>query len=131
MNDLKPSKITLEQKWLNNNGPYFSVSIDEKGEIEYKDISNVKNLSNQVSKITEEEVSELLDEAETIYFFSLRDEYGDLKSYPNSAQITISIMHENKYKKIKYVKDSSIRLPRSLLMFEKKIEKITHVESWT
>ncbi len=131
MDELTQSKIALEQKWLTNNGPSFSVTIDGLGNIEYKDVNNAKTLINQISKITQQDVIELLNEAETIYFFSLRDTYGDLKNYPNSPQISISIQHGNRYKNIKYVKDKSIRLPRSLLMFEKKIEKITNVSSWT
>jgi len=131
LDELIHSRITLEQKWLNNGGPSFSVTIDGIGNIEYKDVNNAKTRVDQISKITQEDVVELLNDAETIYFFSLRDRYGDLKNFPNSPQISISIHHGNRYKNITYIKDKSIRLPRSLLMFEKKIEKITNVSSWT
>jgi hypothetical protein len=120
--------IAIEQKWLNNNGPWYSLSIDREGTVEYNGINKVKTLGKQLSNIKKEELNELVDVAISIYFFSLRDEYGDIINYPNSCQTSISISLEKRYKKITYLNES--RVPRDLVWLVKKIERITNVAQW-
>jgi hypothetical protein len=87
------------------------------------------NLGKQHSNIQKELVNELINDAITIYFFPLRDQYGDIVEYPNSCKISISISPAARYKKITYLEESKV--PCSLVMLVKKIEKITNVAQWT
>ena len=124
MNEISPIKITLEQQWIDNNGPSYFISIDEEGNAEYIGINNVKTQGRQIFKVTTNEVKDIIDEAEIIYFFSLRQVYGDLINFSNSPQISILIIYENKCKRITYVKNNTVRFPRSLAMLESKIGNI-------
>lgn len=119
--------IAIEQKWPKN-GPWYSLSIDEEGNVEYDGINNVKMLGKHSSTVKKEELNELVNTAISIYFFSLRDKYGDISQYPDSCQTTITIS-EKKYKKITYLNES--RVPRDLLWLVKKIEMVTNVSRWT
>jgi len=121
LSEIAPIKITLEQQWADNNGPSYFISIDEEGNVEYIGINNVKTQGRLTLKITTKEVKEIIDEAEIVYFFSLRQVYGDLINFSDSPQISILIIYENKCKRITYVKNNNVRFPRSLTMLETKI----------
>jgi len=121
LSEIAPIKITLEQQWADNNGPSYFISIDEEGNVEYIGINNVKTQGRLTLKITTKEVKEIIDEAEIVYYFSLRQVYGDLINFSDSPQISILIIYENKCKRITYVKNNNVRFPRSLTMLETKI----------
>ena len=120
--------IVMEQRQLNNDGPWYSLSIDKEGTVEYNGIRNVKTLGKQIHKVKKEDLNELIEFAKTVYFFSLRDEYCAIVKHPNSRQTYISISLENRYKRITYVNESKV--PRSLIMLVKKIETVTNVAQW-
>jgi len=121
LSEIAPIKITLEQQWADNNRPSYFISIDEEGNVEYIGINNVKTQGRLTLKITTKEVKDIIDEAEIVYFFSLRQVYGDLINFSDSPQISILIIYENKCKRITYVKNNNVRFPRSLTMLETKI----------
>jgi hypothetical protein len=120
--------VAIERKCPNNNGPCYSLSIGSEGTVEYIGINKVKTLGKQHSRIKKEETKDLADIAISIYFFSLRDKYGDTEKYPNSCQTSISISLENRHKKITYLNDSWV--PRDLVWLVKKIETITNASQW-
>ena len=129
MDERKNVEITLERKWPNNNGPCYSLYIDDEGNVEYNGISNVKTMGKRFSKITIEDLNSLIDEFKIIYFFSLRENYGDLTNHSDLQQTSISIRLGNRYKKITHVNGSKV--PLSLIMLEKQIEEITNTSKWT
>ena len=74
MDEKENLKITLERKWPNNNGPCYSLYIDDEGNVEYNGISNVKTMGKRFSKITIEDLNSLIDKsfrpATNLYFNS-------------------------------------------------------------
>jgi hypothetical protein len=129
LDDKKSVKIILEREWCNkNDGPHYSLTIDSKGTVEYHGISNVKTVGKHFTKITQQELNSLIDDIKIIYFFSLKDSYGDCTDTINLQQITISAQVGNDDKKITY--GNASRVPYSLKLLEKKIEKITNASKW-
>jgi hypothetical protein len=129
LEDLVSPIIVIEQKCPKNNRPWYTLSINKEGTVEYNGIKGVKILGRKYSHIKRELVSELVNHAITIYFFSLRDQYDDPLKYPDLCQTSISITPGVRYKKITYLENS--RVPRSLVALVKKIEQITNVAQWT
>ena len=121
--------ITLERKSPKNKGPSYSLSIDNAGNVEYDGISIVKTMGKHCSKITEEDLNALIDEFKIIYFFSLKEKYGDLLDNSDVPQTSISICLGDKYKEVTYSSGSNV--PLSLTMLEKEIEQITNTIQWT
>lgn len=122
MSNVTPIRITLEQRWIENKGPTFFISIDEEGNVEYIGVDKVRTTGRQISKITVDDVMSIINEAEIIYFFSLRNNYGDLMSFLDSPQISILIIYNNNCKRISFVKNKQVQYPSSLLTLETKIK---------
>jgi hypothetical protein len=121
--------VVLERKCPSNKGHSYSLYIDSEGDVEYDGISGVKTMGKHISKITREDLNALIDEFKIIYFFSLKDSYGNLEDSPNSCVTSLSLSLGKEYKKITHLDES--RVPYSLRMLEKKIEKMVKLEQWT
>jgi len=119
--------IFLERKWSGNR-PWYTLSINQEGTVEYNGIRNVKTMGKHLYSIKREELNELIDTAKAVYFFSLRDQYDAIVKSHNSCQTTISVSFDTRYKIIKYAGESKV--PRSLEMLVKKIERITNITQW-
>ena len=108
-----------------NEGPIYSLRIDENGTVDYNGIRNVKTLGKLISKISPQELQSIIFQFENYYFFSFRDSYE--LSDQHQQQTTISLRLGDQYKKIKYAEEGDLA-PPTLKHIVRIVEKITKVD---
>jgi hypothetical protein len=117
-----------------NNGPSYSLCIDQDGNIEYNGIRNVKTLGKVVAKISPEDLKRVLREFNDAYFFSFKDSYEIVTSQSSlkqeRQQTSISLRLGDNYKNVNYL-EGAYRVPPTLKFLVKTIVQITKVNKLT
>lgn len=115
-----------------NKGPNYSLRICENNTVEYNGISNVKTLGKHLSKVTPEELREIIFEFKNYYFFSCKDSYepSDQSKTQYQQQTIISIRLGQTFKKVTYVEDGDFA-PSALKDLVMNIEKIAKIDQWS
>jgi hypothetical protein len=108
-----------------NEGPVYSLRVDENGTVEYNGIRNVKTLGKRISKISSQELQSIIFQFENYYFFTIRD--SNQLSDQHHQQTTISVRLGDQYNKVKYVEEGDLA-PSTLKHIVRIVEKITKVD---
>jgi hypothetical protein len=120
--------ITLERGLCFGTCPYYSLNIFENGTVVYNGYKFVNVTGQQISKISEEEIGELVREFYNINYFSLKDNYTEIVSTDQPA-VTTSININGIYKEV--IDNQGAIAPQGLRLLENKIDEVTNSSKWT
>jgi hypothetical protein len=134
--------ITLERTSCRGSCPVYTLKISGDGRVVYRDKLFVKTRKMVVSKITQEQLRQLLSEFEKADYFSLRDRYqywndGCLSSGIDFPGVITSIRINGRAKTITH--DYGCRdkwpngpvYPSELFTLEQRIDEIVGTSRWT
>ena len=93
-------KIVIEKKSENNIDPSYSLTITGDGKVQYNGIKNVKVQGQRTVMISPEDITEIVDRLEMIYFFSLKDKY--LSNNQKDPITIVSAQANGKFKQIEF-----------------------------
>jgi hypothetical protein len=119
--------IKMERHVTGGSSPAYSLAIARDGKVIYEGIKNVKIIGGQTSHISESALNELINEFINIYYFALKDKYGE--SNLDAPCVTTSISLDGKNKKIYHCPGSSAQ--QGLSALEDKIDEVTNSNQWT
>jgi hypothetical protein len=124
--DTSGIKIKLERRdTKGTNYPDYSVTILDDGKVIYNGIKNVKTIGTKIYQIPKERIQQLIDELQRVYFFTMKDDYGN----GDGDGITIvSIILGDKSKQVAHRIGSKI--PRGLSEFENRIDEVAGSKKW-
>jgi hypothetical protein len=120
--------ITMERHGPGNPPPVYSLTIFGSGEVVYNGIENVKIKGTQRTHISENSFEELVHEFINIYYFALKDRYGESDT-SNQPYVATSISMDGKTKRVYHYHRSPA--PLGLSVLEDKIDKMTNSNLWT
>ncbi len=120
--------IKMERHVTGGSSPAYSLGIARDGKVIYEGIKNVKIIGRQTSHISESALNKLINEFINIYYFALKDKYGesDISDVPC---VTTSISLDGRNKKIFHCPGSSAH--QGLSALQDKIDEVTNSNQWT
>lgn len=107
--------------------PSYLVTAQKDGSILYEGRRNVEMIGLFQAKLTDEQMTKILDTAKSINFFSLADMYPEDGQFPTDLPSSIIFIQSNDYAH-KVV--NKIEAPESLISFEKYLENIFKQLTW-
>lgn len=124
----EPVVISMERRGTGDLAPVYSLTISSDGTVMYDGIKNVKIKGLQRTHISEKSVEELVHEFINIYYFALKDRYGESDSSNQPFTLT-SISMARKSKKV--IHHHGSLAPQGLSALEDKIDAMTGSSQWT
>ncbi|HEY1307984.1 MAG TPA: DUF6438 domain-containing protein [Vicinamibacterales bacterium] len=127
------ARITLERTLCPSFCPVYSVSVDARGNITYVGKDYVRVVGQASARIAASRVSELLDRAQQIRFFDLRDEYKAIDNPDGTQTIVtelqttiVTIVADGRSKRV----EDYLGAPHALREFERAIDQVTRSQRW-
>jgi hypothetical protein len=120
--------IKMERHVTGGSSPGYSLAITRDGKVIYEGIKNVNIIGSQTSHISESALNKLINEFINIYYFALKDKYGE-SNISDAPCVTTSISLDGKNKKIFHCPGSSAQ--QGLSALEGKIDEVTNSYQWT
>lgn len=129
--DPRDSAVITMQRNNTANGisPVYSLTIFGNGSVVYQGIKNVNTTGIHTYQIPKDGARELVNEFINIYYFALKDKYGDSSNATSVDTVTTSININGRTKTI--LDDKSSYAPESLRALEDKIDNVTNSRQWT
>jgi hypothetical protein len=122
--------ITMQRNSTANSiSPVYSLTIFGNGSVVYQGIKNVNTTGIHTYQIPKDGARELVNEFINIYYFALKDRYGDSSSASSVDTVTTSININGRTKTI--LDDKSSYAPEPLRALEDKIDIVTNSRQWT
>jgi hypothetical protein len=122
--------ITMQRNSTANSiSPVYSLTIFGNGSVVYQGIKNVNTTGIHTYQIPKDGARELVNEFINIYYFALKDKYGDSSSASSVDTVTTSININGRTKTI--LDDKSSYAPEPLRALEDKIDNVTNSRKWT
>lgn len=122
--------ITMQRNSTANSiSPVYSLTIFGNGSVVYQGIKNVNTTGIHTYQIPKDGARELVNEFINIYYFALKDRYGDSSSASSVDTVTTSININGRTKTI--LDDKSSYAPEPLRALEDKIDIVTNSSQWT
>jgi len=109
--------------------PVYSLTIFGNGTVVYQGIKNVNTTGTHTYQIPKDRARELVNEFISIYYFALKDKYGNSSSTSSVDTVTTSININGRTKTI--LDDKSSYAPEPLRALEDKIDNVTNSRQWT
>jgi D-alanyl-D-alanine carboxypeptidase len=120
--------ITLERTPCHGFCPVYKLTIDGDGTVVYEGIDFVSTKNREETTISREKIEQLIEEFESIDYFSLNDKYTELTITDAPSAIT-SITLGGKTKTIEHY-HGDFSAPEELTELEDKIDEIVNSEQW-
>jgi hypothetical protein len=120
--------ITLERTTCLGTCPYYSLKIFGNGTVVYNGYKFVNVTGQQISKISEEEIGELIRAFYSTDYFSLDNNYTEIVS-TDHLTATTSININGTYKEV--IDNHGAIAPENLRLLENKIDEVTNSSKWT
>lgn len=125
--------VTLERTSCFGECPVYTVRIDAKGTVTYDGTSFVRVLGRQMDRIPLSRVAALLETAERIGFFELRDRYRTIRNPDGTETMVtdlptafVTITREGRSKRV----EDYIGAPDSLKELEQQIDDTARTTRW-
>ncbi len=125
--------ITLERTSCFGKCPVYSVSIDAKGNVVYDGTNFVHVTGRRTDKVPTERVAEILERADRLRFFDLKDQYLAIR-HPDGSQTIVSdlpttfvtITRAGRSKRI----EDYVGAPEGLSELEQLIDEVARTKQW-
>jgi hypothetical protein len=129
--DPRDSAVITMQRNSTTNGtsPVYSLTIFGNGSVVYQGSKNVNTTGIHTYQIPKERARELVNEFINIYYFALKDKYGDSSNATSFDTVITSININGRTKTI--LDDKSSYAPEPLRALEDKIDNVTNSRQWT
>jgi hypothetical protein len=129
----KDLKITLERTECFGFCPAYKLTIIADGSVVFEGRRFVKQEGVTISSVSPERLKQLMAEFERVNFFSLEDDYSEIRlSCPTDQPSAItSIMIKGKSKTVNhYLGCLEPKVPKGLTELENKIDEIVNTAQW-
>ena len=125
--DIRGIKIKLDRKNDDDaNSPNYSLTVSDDGKVIYTGVKNVRTVGTKTYQLPKERIQQLIDEFQRVYFFTLKDHYGNGKG--EYGLVTVSISLDDKFKQVTHPLGSKV--PRGLAELETRIDEISESKKW-
>jgi hypothetical protein len=116
--------IELEKTYCSGKCPVYKLKIASNGVVKLEGIENIENIGNFKSRLSKEQLEALIQDFESINFFSLSDSYRSFMLDLPTSYISYTV--NGKTKKIKAYDN----VPKQLLNLIDKIDKLVYELDW-
>lgn len=121
--------IRLQRNSVHDGKPVYVITIYGNAQVIYQGIKSVKIIGEQRGYITRNNLQQLLNEFENVYFFSFKDIYGNQGNDSTSGYVAVSITVGNDTKKV--LRFENYEGPSGLIQLEMSIDRIVNSYQWT
>lgn len=128
-NKLSSDPLVIQLERSSEHGPAYTITIYGDGRVVYEGIKKVRIVGIRDAYITRDNLDELLDEFQNVYFFSFNDVYFDSGDKDILGYVTTSITINKESKKVKRYENSA--RPGGLIELENSIDRFVNSKQWT